>query len=128
LASRDRWSKQGACRTATVFNGRTTVSETVVPVRDVHPLSHDQRQAEGSKRRELRLDSDQRRQDQADASKKLTNPDEDEQVLRRPGKPRHITERLVPQSLIVTADFAETVEAEEDSPQQCFAIPSIHDS
>jgi len=41
---------------------------------------HDQRQAEGSKRRELRFDSGHRRQDQADASKKLTDPDEDEQV------------------------------------------------
>jgi hypothetical protein len=42
---------------------------------------HDRRQAEGSKRRELRFDSGPRRHDQADASKKLTDPDEDEQVL-----------------------------------------------
>src|SRR5258708_8329320 len=42
---------------------------------------HDQHQAEGSKRRELRFDSGHRRQDQADASKKLTDPEGDEQVL-----------------------------------------------
>jgi len=35
---------------------------------------HDQRQAEGTKRRELRSDSGHRRQEQADASKKLTDP------------------------------------------------------
>ena len=48
---------------------------------------HDQRQAEGSKRRELRFDSGHRRHDQADASKKLTDPDEDEQVLLTPSPP-----------------------------------------
>src|ERR1700730_1064076 len=36
---------------------------------------HDQRQAEGTKRRELRFDSGHRRQDQADASKKLRDPE-----------------------------------------------------
>jgi len=39
------------------------------------------RQAEVSKRRELRFDFSHRRQDQADASKKLTDPEADEQVL-----------------------------------------------
>ncbi len=48
---------------------------------------HDQRQAEGSKRRELPFDSGHRRHDQADASKKLTDPDEDEQVLLTPSPP-----------------------------------------
>jgi len=47
----------------------------------------------------------------------VRTPDEDEHVLRRRGKSRHFTERLVPQGLIVTTDFAETVEAEEDAPQ-----------
>jgi len=47
---------------------------------------HDQRQAEGSKRRELPFDSGHRRHDQADASKKLTDPDEDEQVLLTPSR------------------------------------------
>jgi hypothetical protein len=77
---------------------------------------HDQRQAEGSKRHELRFDSGHRRQDQADAFKKLTDPDEDEQVLRHRGKPRHVLERLVPQGRLATADTAETGEAEEDAP------------
>jgi len=42
----------------------------------------------GSKRRALRLDSGHRQQDQADASQKLTHPDEDGQILRHRGKPR----------------------------------------
>jgi hypothetical protein len=33
------------------------------------------------------------------------------------GKPRHFMERLVPQGRLVTEDFAETGEAEEDAPQ-----------
>jgi hypothetical protein len=32
------------------------------------------------------------------------------------GKPRHFMERLLPRGLVVTADFAEAVEAEEDAP------------
>jgi hypothetical protein len=52
-----------------------------------------------------------------------------EENFQAPGRPAVWQgQRLVPQSLIVTADFAETVEAEEDAPQRCFAIPSIHDS
>ena len=43
---------------------------------------HDQRQADGRIRRELRLDSGHRRKDQADASQKLTDSDEDKQALR----------------------------------------------
>jgi hypothetical protein len=39
-----------------------------------------------TKRRKLRFDSGHRRQEQADASKKLTDPDEDERVLRHTGK------------------------------------------
>jgi len=42
------------------------------------------------------------RQEQADASKKLTDPDEDEQVLRHRGKPGHFVERLVPQDRVIT--------------------------
>jgi len=47
------------------------------------------------------FDSGHRRQEQADASKKLTDPDEDEQVLRRRGKPGHFLERLVPQGRLI---------------------------
>src|ERR1700730_2292056 len=52
-----------------------------------------------------------------DASKKLTDPDQDEQVLRHGGKPRHFLERLVPQGRLVTQDFAQTGDAEEYAPQ-----------
>jgi len=48
------------------------------------------------------LDSGHRRQEQADASKKLTHPGEDEQVLRHCEKPRHFLERLVPQGRVIT--------------------------
>ena len=84
---------------------------------------HDQRQAEASKRRELRFDSGHRRQDQADASKKLTDPDEDEQVLRHRGKPRHFMERLVPQGRLVTENFAEAGDAEE-GPHHTWVVQS----
>jgi hypothetical protein len=57
---------------------------------------------EGTKRRELQFDSGHRRQEQADASKKLTDPDEDEQVLRHRGKPGHFLERLIPQGRVIT--------------------------
>jgi hypothetical protein len=50
---------------------------------------HDQRQADGGNRRELRFDSGDRRQDQPHASKKFSDPDEDGQVLRHAGKPGH---------------------------------------
>ena len=43
--------------------------------------------------------------------------DEDEQVLRHRGKPRHLRARFVPQRRVVTTDFAETGDAEEDAPQ-----------
>src|SRR4029077_7362474 len=78
---------------------------------------HDQRQADGSKRRELRFDSGHRRQDQADASQKLTGSDEDKQSLRYRRKPGHLMEHVVPHSRVVSEDFAEAGEAEEDSPQ-----------
>ena len=43
----------------------------------------------------------------ADASNKLTDPDEDEQVLRHRGESRHFRERLVLQDRLVTENFAE---------------------
>ena len=80
----------------------------------------EQRQAEGSKLRELRFDSGHRRQHQADAPKKITDP-EDEHVLRHGGKTRHVLERLVSQGRLVTEDFTEPGEAEEDARQHLHA-------
>ena len=53
-------------------------------------------------KRGVRATSSGMRQDQADTSKKLIDPDEDEQVLRHRGKPRHFMERLVRQGRLVT--------------------------
>jgi hypothetical protein len=70
-----------------------------------------------AERRELWLNRGQRRQDQTDAAKKLTDPDEDEEVLRHGGQPWHLLKRLAPQGRLVTQDLAETIEAEEHAPQ-----------
>ena len=48
-------------------------------------------------------------------------PMKDEQVLRHGGKPRHVLERLIPQGRLVTEDFTEAGEAEEDAPQHLHA-------
>src|ERR1700730_7217171 len=64
-------------------------------------------------RRALRI----QRPASTDTSKKLTDRDEDEQVLRHGGKPRHFLERLLPHGRLVTRDFAHTGDAEEDALQ-----------
>src|ERR1700733_4620092 len=78
---------------------------------------HDQRQADSRERRELRFDSGYRGQDQANASQKLTDANEDEQALRYGAKPGDVMEHVVPHRRVVSQDFAEAGEAEEDSPQ-----------